>query len=230
VARLSSDGTLDTSFNANLGAGTEFGRDATSVVVQSDGKIVIVGQFRSWDGVAMSRAVRLNSDGTVDATFKTNIGTAADGSLRRVRLQSDGKILISGTFSSWNGTTVNSIVRLNTDGTRDTTFTTNTGTAAFNPGIGGSAAIDAIAVRASDGKILLGGAFQFQVWNGTTVGRAVLLNSDGTRDTSFTTNSGTGANNAVYNATFQSDGKAILVGAFQSWNSDSTAKRVVRLS
>ncbi len=59
--------------------------------------------------------------------FGTGAGT---GSVYAIAFQSDGKILVGGYFTSWNGTAVNYIVRLNSDGTRDTAFTTNTGTGA----------------------------------------------------------------------------------------------------
>ncbi len=144
--------------------------------------------------------------------FGTGAGT---GSVYAIAFQSDGKILVGGYFTSWNGTTVGNIVRLNADGTRDTAFTTNTGT-------GASGGVVSIAIQ-SDGKILVGG--NFGAWNGTTVTRIVRLNSDGTRDTAFTTNAGNGANNTVRSVTIQSDRKILLAGTFTSFNALNQFRR-----
>jgi uncharacterized delta-60 repeat protein len=190
-----------------------------SIAIQSDGKILLGGDFTTWNGTAVGYIVRLNSNGTRDTTFTTNNGTGANSSIRSMTIQSDGKILLGGDFTTWNGTTVGRIVRLNSDGTRDTSFTTSTGTGANNT-------IRSIAVQ-SDGKILLGG--DFTTWNGTTVGRIVRLGSTGTRDTSFTTSVGTGANNIIMSVAVQSDGKILAGGYFTSWSS-TTVGRIVRLN
>ena len=217
IVRLNSDGTRDTSFTTNTGDGAS--STISTIAIQSDGKIVLGGAFTSWNGVTVNRIVRLNSDGTRDTTFTTNTGTGANSSVVSIAVQSDGKILIGGGFSTWNGTTVGYIVRLNSDGTRVTTFTTNTGT-------GANSTVSSIAVQ-SDGKILVGG--EFTTWNGTTVGYIVRLNSDGTRDTAFTTNTGTGANFSVFSIEIQSDGKILLGGGFSTWNGTESRRHFVRI-
>ena len=220
IVRLDSDGTRDTAFTTNTG--TAANGTVSAVALQSDGKILVGGQFTAWNGTTVGRIVRLNSDGTRDTTFTTNTGTAANSTVNEIAVQSDGKIVIGGLFATWNGTTVNRIVWLNSDGTRDTAFTTNTGTAAGTTMTG----VNAIALQ-SDGKILLGGLFA--TWNGTTVNRVVRLNSDGTRDTAFTTNTGTAANGTVSEIALQSDGKILVGGFFTTWNG-TTVGRIVRLN
>lgn len=193
------------------------------VAHQSDGKAIIVGSFTSYQGVAANRVIRLNTDGSVDTTFVTNIGTGASGSLTQVAIQSDGKIILVGTFATWNGTTVNCIVRLNSDGTRDTAFTTNTGTAT-----GGTSLVTASVVVQSDGKIVVGGTFTS--WNGTSgIGRIVRLNSDGTRDTAFTTNVGTGAGPGSVLCLAMQGTNIIAGGSFTAW-SGTTVNRIVKLA
>ena len=211
IIRLNSDGTLDTTFVSNTGTGGNAG-GVESIAIQSDGKIILGGSFSYWNGTSVNRIVRLNSDGTTDTAFTTNTGNGADSTVNSIAIQSDGKILLGGSFSFWNGTLVNRIVRLNSNGTRDTTFTTNIGT-------GPNSIVYSIAIQ-SDGKILLGG--QFNSWNGTTVNRIVRLNSDGTTDTAFTTNTGTGANSTVYAIAFQSDGKIVVGGVFTTFNGTNT--------
>jgi uncharacterized delta-60 repeat protein len=220
IVRLNSDGTRDTVFTTNAGtAATGAGATVNSIAVQSDGKILVGGTFSVWNAIAVGRIVRLNSDGTRDTAFTTNTGTAANTTVSSIAVQSDGEILVGGGFITWNGTTVNRIVRLNSDGTRDTTFTTNTGTAA-------NLTVNSIVVQ-PDGKILVGG--YFTTWNGTTVNCIVRLNSDGTRDTTFTTNTGTAANTTVNSIAVQSDGKIVLGGAFATWNG-TTVNCIVRLN
>jgi uncharacterized delta-60 repeat protein len=218
IVRLNSDGTKDTTFSTNIGTGSN--SVILSLAIQSDGKILVGGALTSWNGTTVGRIVRLNSDGTLDSTFTTNNGTGADAFVRSIAVQSDGKILVGGSFTSWNGTTVGYIVRLNSDGTRETAFTTNTGT-------GANSFISSMAIQ-SDGKIIVGG--QFVIWNGTTVGYIVRLNSDGSRDTTFTTNTGTGASTGGVNSTaIQSDNKILVCGDYLSWNG-TTVNRIVRLN
>ena len=215
IARILSDGRPDSGFSVGTGLDNLF----SAVGIQTDGKILVGGFFTTFNGSTVGRIVRLNSNGTIDTAFTTNTGTGANNGVAAIAVQSDGKIVLGGYFSSFNGAAVNFIVRLNTDGTRDTSFTTNNGT-------GANGIISAIALQ-SDGKILLGG--QFTTFNGSTVNRIVRLNSNGTRDTAFTTNTGTGADGTVGDIAVQSDGKILLVGAFTTFNG-TTVNFIVRLN
>jgi uncharacterized delta-60 repeat protein len=216
VAKINSDGKYVWALNS----GSLVSAAANTVAIQDyDGKIIVGGSFNTFDGQTVGRIVRLNSDGSVDTNFSTNVGTGANNIVNAIAVHPDGKILVAGSFTSWNGTTVNRIVRLNSDGTRDTAFTTNTGTAA-------AATVNSIAVQA-DGKILVAGSFT--TWDGISVGRIVRLNSDGTRDTAFATNTGTGANNIISPIAVQDDGKILVGGSFTTWNG-TTVGRIVRLN
>jgi uncharacterized delta-60 repeat protein len=217
IARLNSDGTLDTSFTTNTGTG--FDSFVSRIAVQTDDKLVIGGNFSSFNGTSTARIARLNSNGTLDTSFTANIGTGFDGVAESIAIQSDGKMIIGGTFTTFNGTTVNRIVRLNSDGTRDMAFTTNTGTA-FN------GAVRSVEIK-SDGKIICGG--EFTTFNGATVNYLACLNSDGTRDTTFTANTGTGFNDIVISVKVQPDGKIIIGGRFKTFNS-TTVNHIVRLN
>jgi len=113
IARLSADGTLDTSFNP-VAQNT-----VRSVVVQSDGKIVIGGDF--WylgDWETRSYIGRLNADGTLDFSFNPG----ANDKVRAMVIQPDGKIMIGGDFTTLGGGTRAYIGRLNADGTLDPSF------------------------------------------------------------------------------------------------------------
>ena len=209
IARLNTDGTLDVTFNPGMGANSVI----FTTAIQSNGKIIIGGEFSSYNGTTINRIARLNTDGTLDATF--NIGTGVNYDVYSTAIQNDGKIIIGGEFTSYNGTVINHIARLNTDGTLDATF---------NTGIGLNSYINAITIQ-SDGKIIIGG--DFTSYNGIARNRIARLNADGTLDVSF--NSGTSVNSYVYSTSVQSDGKIIIGGEFTSFN--GTAKnRIVRIN
>ena len=219
LVRLNSDGTEDTSFYTNLGTGFSFG-NVNHIGIQSDGKILVGGGFLLLNGIARVCLVRLNSDGTVDTSFYTNLGTSFNSTVNELHIQSDGKILVGGQFTSLNGTTRNRLVRLNSNGTVDTSFYTNMGSAFGNNGI------NTITLQ-SDNKILVGGSFT--TFNGNTRNRLVRLNSDGTEDTSFYTNLGTGFGSFVNIALEQSDGKILVGGGFFTLNGNSR-NNLVRLN
>lgn len=72
--------------------------------------------------------VALNSDGTPDTTFNANMGSGANGPVRSLATQADGKILVGGDFTEFDGVPVDGVARLNADGTPDTTFNTSVST------------------------------------------------------------------------------------------------------
>jgi len=231
IARLNSNGSVDTSFVANTGTGaTGDSGSISKVLLQSDGKILIAGQFTLFNGSTATRIARLNPDGTLDTAFMTNIGTGPTTSryILSIALQTDGKIVVSGTFESWNGvTTVGGIVRLNSDGTRDSSFVFD------DTDVSGQ--INAMAVQ-SDGKIVLVGTIN-QI-KGVSCNCVARLNSDGSLDTAFTA-AVEGPYDSEYSpvlldVAIQPDGKIIIVGGdFSSWivNSVSqTAVGIVRLN
>ncbi|TAE51175.1 MAG: T9SS C-terminal target domain-containing protein [Bacteroidetes bacterium] len=209
IARLNSDGSLDTSFDPGIGANALI----YALAVQSDGKIVIGGGFTSYNGTTRNRIARLNADGSLDTGFSP--GTAANTSVYTLAIQSDGKILIGGLFTTYGGISRNRIARINTNGTLDTGFT---------PGTGANDDVNSIAIQ-SDGKILIGG--NFTTYNGSSISRIARLNANGSRDTGF--NPGAGVNGIVYAFVVQADGKILIGGAFTTYNS-VTRNRISRLN
>lgn len=197
IARLNTNGSLDTSFNITLQ-----GHPVYTTSIQSDGKIIIGGGFSSPNGVTSYLISRLNTDGTIDNTF--NVGTGPNNAVTTTSIQADGKIIIGGNFTLCHGISRNRIARLNSDGSHDTTF---------NPGTGANGIIRTISIQ-SDGKIIIGG--DFTTYNGTPTNYFARLNADGTLDTAF--NIGTGPNGLVRSISIQSDGKIIIGGDFTSYN------------
>jgi uncharacterized delta-60 repeat protein len=120
ISRLSSTGNSnDSTFNI----GTGFNDNVMVVKVQTDDKILVGGNFTTYNNITTNRIIRLNPDGSLDETF--NIGSGFNGQVLTIALQLDGKILVGGEFTSYNGNPVNRIVRLNSDGTIDTLNTQN---------------------------------------------------------------------------------------------------------
>lgn len=117
MARLNTNGSLDTSFNP--GSGFDYLDSLSFTEIQNDGKIVIVGAFGSYNGVTRNRFARINNDGTIDSDFNPgtgvglNLSTNISPYLTTISIQNDGKILIGGTFSSYNGVQRFSIARIN---------------------------------------------------------------------------------------------------------------------
>ena len=174
IIRLNTDGTIDNTFNSGSG----FSNGVSSMAIQSgDGKILAGGDFTQYSGVTANFIIRLNSDGTIDNTF--NSGSGFNGYVTSIAIQSDGKILIGGSFTSYSGITANYIIRLNTDGTIDNTF---------NSGSGFSNGVSSMAIQSGDGKILAGG--DFTQYSGVTANRIIRLNTDGTIDNTFNSGSG----------------------------------------
>ena len=202
-------GSIDTTFN--MGAG--FNNTVRSMATQSDGKIIVGGDFSSYSGSAISWLVRLNTNGTRDTTFVT---ANLNQTVLSIAVQSDNKIIIGGSFTTVSGVTSPRIARLNSNGTRDATF--NVGTT------GANSTVRDIKIQ-SDGKIIVVG--DFTTYSGSSVGRIVRTNTNGTRDTTF--NIGTGLSNATYNTNIQSDGKILVTGAFTTY-SGSSNNYIVRIN
>lgn len=173
-----------------------------SIAVQPDGKLVIGGDFTSYNGTPRNYLARLNADGSLDLSF--NIGTGANGIIYSVYLQPDGKIVAGGDFFTFNGTSRGRIVRVNTDGSLD---------AAFNPGTGTNGSVLTCTPQ-QDGKLVISGSFTS--FNGTSRNNIARLNVDGSMDTGF--NPGSGANDWIRTHLIQLDGKIFICGDFSSYN------------
>jgi uncharacterized delta-60 repeat protein len=203
VARLNSDGSLDTSFLAT-GEGAEY--PVYSVAVQSNGKILIGGQFATYNGTSRGRIARLNSDGSLDTSFLAT-GVGADQTVYAIALQGDGKILIAGYFTAYNGVSRGYVARLNGDGSLDTSFLSTDVGADRGP-------ILSIAEQ-GDGKVLIGGGFYY--FNGIRRNMVARLNSDGTLDATFLA-TGNGADGDVRSVVLQNDGEILIGGGFIDYN------------
>ena len=250
LARLNADGSLDTTFKPGS---IDPNGSVNTIAVQPDGKILIGGSFISLNGVARRSLARLNTDGSLDSTFNTNLGgspaatqiavapdghffglfnTAAiarynsDGSFdptfgvigingsteQRVDIQPDGKIVAAYTITN-SGSPSAFIRRLNVDGSLDTNFPSY--------GLGSYSSILALRTL-SDGRIAVVAS------NGvsTTVQR---VTATGVIDPTFTAFSYGGSSGGVTSASISVDGRIWLAGSFNNLGGVSRS-RLARLS
>ena len=211
IALLNSNGSLDLTFNPGSGfTGGQWDGWVISIYVQTNGKIVVGGSFASYNGVSRNNIARLNADGSLDSIFDPLSGFNYD--VRSVEVQSDGKIIIGGVFTSFDGFSRNGIARLTSSGSLDTSF---------NPFIGFDGSVQSTLIQ-TDGKIITGGAFSN--FNGVSRKNIARLETNGSLNNSF--DPGTGATGAtgqqgyegISTLTIQSDGKIIAGGYFDSFN------------
>ncbi|MET3045681.1 T9SS type A sorting domain-containing protein [Flavobacterium covae] len=253
IKRFNIDGTIDNTFSVGLNPSDGFNNTIYKIALQSDGKFIVQGQFTAYGTTTIKQLARLNSSGSLDTSFNTNINAitaitqtngvrsftllasgkilvATNSTPRLIRLNSDGsldntfsssitnsvdmmteqtdnKILVATTFSTNSG----ELVRINSTGTNDGTFT--------NYSITGGRINDVH--QLSTNKILISN------YNGATAtNRLVRINNNGGVDTSF--NIGTGLNNDISKIIIQPDGKILIGGFFASYNG-TTKRAILRL-
>lgn len=196
IARLNGDGSLDTTFTP------VYFNNFTLIQLQTDGKIVAggIGGIR-----------RYHANGDLDSTF--NYLTFV-GSVKTLSLQSDGKIIVGGDLSTLDSQLIDNLIRLNTDGTLDTTFSI--------PPLNPSNSVTTVhaSLIQNDQKIIIAGEFTIS-YNGNTY-TPCRLNPDGSFDTTFLSVIGGGSSAAL---ALQPDGKLLLgyAGGVNRANSNGTS-------
>lgn len=201
ILRLNDDGSIDTSFSS--GSGVNF---MVNDAVEDNGKVIIVGEFSLYNGIMRNCIARLNNDGSVDTTFDPQNGVS--NRILNISKQGD-KFIITGAFGLYNGHQAGNIARINADGSFDDTFQSQ-GTDT------GLQQVIAQHVMQPDGKIMIAG--NFSSYNGTPVSRMARLNADGTIDTTF--NPMDSANTTILSVAMQPDGKYLISGLFGEYDSN----------
>lgn len=209
-------GKVDNTFNTfdDGTKGDGFNEPVRTLLLQSDGNLIVGGDYLSLNGFPVSYLTRLNPDGTIDESFNT--GTGFNGKIYASFLQDDGKIILGGSFTSYNGISAGRIIRLNSDGSYDFTFNTT---------IGATTGIVYDIASQSDGKIIIVGSFT--KYTNTTVNRVARLLPNGSLDSSFLTGSGSALN--VSHVRVLPSGQITLTGNFITFNG-IPANRIIRLN
>ena len=197
LIRLNPDGSKDDSFDI----GTGFNRDINSIIIDSSNKIYAGGGFTLYKGLGQNCLIRLNSDGTKDTTF--DISSGFFNSIFSMVLDSSGHIYVGGNFTAYQGLPQNRLIRLNPDGSKDTTFDIGTG---FNGDIY-SIYLD------PNNKLYIAGSFT--TYKELMQNSLIRLNSDGSKDELF--DIGAGFNSTIYEITVDSNNKIYVGGAFTTY-------------
>ncbi len=234
LVRYNADGSLDSTFGTGGKVITTFSSaniGARDLVIQPDGKIVVVssnGGYYLGEGFLL---VRYNINGSLDNSFgtggmvSTNFGN--NGFAYAVAIQSDGKIVAAGSDN--NSLTSNfALARYNTDGSPDASFGTG-GKVVTSFGNEFGFAYD-VAIQ-PDGKIIAAGYSR----TGTNLGFALVrYNPDGSLDASFgaggkvVTIFGNGNSIPKNTVAIQSDGKIVVVGSSNGDNGTISGFTLVR--
>jgi uncharacterized delta-60 repeat protein len=206
ICRINTNGSNDTT----LAIGSGFNDTVIAVKIQADQKILVGGTFTIYTPPSQSfgrnRFIRLNSNASVDTSF--DIGTGFNNTVTCISLQDDGKILVGGAFTTYRGISANRIIRLNSNGTRDTSFDIGVG---FNGSVGDVTVLP-------DNKIVVGGAFT--TYKNNIHLRLVILNVNGSvnEDAPPEPLPGTGVN-ISWSLTANSFGEGILFVNYINQNS-----------
>ena len=221
VVRYNVDGSLDNVFSGDgkvltrVSSGDDVAR---SVVMQSDGKIVVAGYCRASPSSAFFCAARYLGTGVLDTSFDfdgrvtTAIGNFIDAPFA-LAMQADGKIIVAGATTSTGSDTMVGALRYNPFGSLDTSFSGN-GTLAFSIGIGADSA-QGVAIQ-TDGKIVLAGSCEDGSGYDFCVARR---NSDGSQDNTFSTNGSvitpisTNADDRVWAVAIDAEGNIVVAGS-----------------
>lgn len=157
LLRLNPDGTIDSNFTPPTMLGW------INAVCEQNGKILVAGYFYRVNGLSQNSVARLNSNGSLDTDFHGTVWPDMVGVACAVS-QSDGKVILGGRFTV-PGVTNRNLVRLNTDGSLDTTYAAT----------GASSYVFGVAFQ-PDGKLLVGG--EFQAINGLPIANLARLQGD----------------------------------------------------
>jgi uncharacterized delta-60 repeat protein len=203
LTRLNSDGSIDSTFNTGVGFSGDWDRTITyvaEILVQDDSKIIVAGNFTTYNGVQANCVIRLNPNGTIDNTF--NVGLGAAGSISSIAKDINGKIILGGRFTMFNGISQNKIIRINADGSKDPSFNIGVG---FN-GFGDT--ISDIAVKPNGKIVVVGSLTRYDNYYRSL--NMVIVNNNGSRDQSF--DSGFKGDEIISTVVLQPDGKIIIGG------------------
>jgi Domain of unknown function (DUF5122) beta-propeller len=215
IVRLNADGTVDPA----LFIGTGFNNTVFTIVPAADGSgdLYVGGAFTSYRGVPANNLVRLNADGSPDATFVTGMGF--DNAVQMIALADNSGLYVGGAFTNYDGSPANGLVRLNSNGVINPFLATGTG---FN-----NTVFHVVPTGDGSGDLYVAGGFTS--YNGAQANELIRLNQNGTIDLTFAT--GTGFGNTVLRVVPVGDGSGDVYtgGQFVQYQSTPIG-RFVRLN
>lgn len=119
LSAISSNGTLINRYQVSY---RTFPYPIEKVALQNDGKLIIVNSTPTFEIGYGNNIIRINPDGQRDSTFQVNLPDSTTIYIYALELLENGKILLGGSFRRMNGANCNGFVRLNSNGSTDTSF------------------------------------------------------------------------------------------------------------
>lgn len=195
ILKLDSNMNIDDSFTTNVNASDSFPPTAVVWTLAKDVSGIYAG-----GQIAGGQIIKLSHSGTVDNTFKSNMGLGFDGIVYSIKILSSGDLIVGGEFSQYNGTNCTNIAKLSPNGTLDSSFCANSTSLNLDSYVL-TLEIDSL------GKIWLGGAFSKKL---------TVLDQNGNQY--IPDNFSTGFDSTVYVIKEYVDGKMLIGGDFSTYN------------
>jgi uncharacterized delta-60 repeat protein len=223
ITRLLPDGTIDSSFNAGDGLDS----NAQNVVILPDGKILVAGNFGSYDNQSVPPLIRLNSDGSLDSSWLFGSQQRTIYNALEITLLPDGRILTSGNaLVGGNQLSLEArVFMLSSNGVLDPSFNEVTCLGA----ISGTTSVPSIQ-QTPTGSFLLAGDFDSCVGHNSQ--GVIQVTASGSYDPSFQSGVGlTGSQSGKHalDAYVQKDGKILVIGIFDGYNNQVVTNGIIRL-
>lgn len=220
VVRMEANGSMDSTYRFDVVNKTSpaSGNGSINDAIQlTDGSLILVGNFTTFDGISKNRIVKLKPDGTVDPAFAT--GTGANNEIVSIGYNATtNKIVVCGVFTSFNGAPLSGVALLNADGSLSAGFTF--------PNLSGG--FPGFARQLNNGKIIVAGAFNR--YNGVLRQGFMVLNPDGSLANGYN-NTGLFIGQ-IYDmievTTAEGNPAAVLVGDIIRFN-NATAHNVIKV-
>lgn len=201
--RLNVNGTVDSAFATNIGTSAD--NPVEDLVLLSDGSIIIVGSFSSFNGNPASGICKVNSNGVFDTAFATNVGTGFNGAAYSIKQYlNTNSVVIGGAFSTYNGVASQRVIKITSTGTIAPAWN-NTNTI--------NNTVYVVEVQ-SNGKIFIGG--DFTTVNGNPSDSLIRITSNGGPDVFFQFTPTFSPGEYIYALSYNSTTTAIFVGGIFS--------------
>ena len=207
-------GGVDASFNPGSG----LNGSGKAIALQSDGKLIVGGEFTMANGVKSNRIVRFEKDGRIDLSFVT--GEGFDNDVLALVIQPDGRIVVGGKFQKYNGQYRMGLARLNSDGSLDSTFNVGRGVHTDQNGwvhgldIQKKGWSDEIDYSTDPYKIIVAGCFTR--YNNYPAFSLARVHINGALDVSFNTT--VGVQGIVHGVSVQQDRNIMIGGNFEKYD------------
>lgn len=234
ISRLSANGSLEAPLNLGDGpesitppidVGTTHIPGATNAATITEirplpnGQFLVGGTFSHFNKVARKLLVRLNQDGTVDPTFNAANGFVGND-ISNIRLVSGNRLYVSGKFTKFGASSRNvGLVRLNGDGTLDTSFADST--------ISFGANVIGFSLQ-TDGKPVVNAAYANAAFQATF--QVYRLGANGGNDTTFTQGAGTPVGSTTLAHALLNNGQILVSGGGATYNGAAVNNALFRLN